>query len=205
MKERERGGGEGEGRGGGNRTTEERTKKKRREHPLFPSLSTPCRFKTSPCVGSKRFRVYWQNARMWYHMRAFCQYTRRRFEPTHGGVLNVHTWVFQLVTAHTTPHRTTPHHTTHTPHTPHTTHTTHHTHHTQHNTKTQNAHPTHTYTLSTHPTHTLNTRTTISTHTHNHFNTHAQHTTYTHTHTPTHMNAWICAQSTTDRDLETKK
>ena len=37
-----------------------------------------CRFKTSPCVGSKRFRVYRQNARM-------CS-TCARFAGTHGGV-----------------------------------------------------------------------------------------------------------------------
>ena len=50
-----------------------------------------CRFKTPPCVGSKRLRVYRQNARICYHMRAFCGYTRKRFEPTHGCVLNPHT------------------------------------------------------------------------------------------------------------------
>ena len=50
-----------------------------------------CRFKTSPCVGSKRFRVCLQNAHV-EHMRAFCRYTRKRFEPTHGDVLNLHTW-----------------------------------------------------------------------------------------------------------------
>ena len=52
-------------------------------HPL-------CRFKTPPCVGSKRIRVYRQNARM-LNTRAFCRYTRMRFEPTHGDVLNLHT------------------------------------------------------------------------------------------------------------------
>ena len=34
-----------------------------------------CRLKTSPCVGSKRIRVYWQNARM-------CS-TYARFDSTH--------------------------------------------------------------------------------------------------------------------------
>ena len=38
-----------------------------------------CWFKKSPCVGSKRLRVYRQNARMCYHMRAFCQHTGRGF------------------------------------------------------------------------------------------------------------------------------
>ena len=50
-----------------------------------------CRFKTAPCVHSKRPRVCRQNARICYHMRAFCRYTRKRFEPTHGCVLNTHT------------------------------------------------------------------------------------------------------------------
>ena len=45
-----------------------------------------CRFKTSPCVGSKRLRVYRQNARM-------CS-TCARFASTHGGVLNLHTETF---------------------------------------------------------------------------------------------------------------
>ena len=46
-----------------------------------------CRFKTSPCVGSKRFRVYKQNARM-------CS-TCGRFAGTHGSVLNLHMETFQ--------------------------------------------------------------------------------------------------------------
>ena len=45
-----------------------------------------CRFKTSPCVRSKRLRVYWQNARM-------CS-THARFAGTHGSVLNLHTETF---------------------------------------------------------------------------------------------------------------
>ena len=50
-----------------------------------------CRFKTSPCVGSKRLRVYRQNARMLNTCARFCRYTQRRFEPTHGDVWNLHT------------------------------------------------------------------------------------------------------------------
>ena len=42
-----------------------------------------CRFQTAPCVGSKRFCVYWQNARMLN--------TCARFAGTHGSVLNRHT------------------------------------------------------------------------------------------------------------------
>ena len=41
--------------------------------------------KKPPCVDSKRPRVYRHHAHMCYHMRAWCQYTRGRFEPTHGG------------------------------------------------------------------------------------------------------------------------
>ena len=130
------------------RTTEGRDERERRD-PL-PSLLPVCRFKTSPCVPAKRAHVE--------HMRAFCRHTRKRFEPTHGDVLFLHTKGLSACQA--------------APHTPHTTHTTKH-----HNTKTQNAHPTHT--LSTH------THSTLSTHTHNHFNTHAQHTTrHMHIRTP---------------------
>ena len=50
-----------------------------------------CRFKTPPCVRSKRLRVYQHHAHMCYHMRAWCRYTRGRFERTHGGVSNLHT------------------------------------------------------------------------------------------------------------------
>ena len=56
-----------------------------------------CMFKTSPCVGSKRLRVYRQNARM-------C-----------STVLNLHTGVFPCVKPRHTTH--TPEHKTHIPHT----------------------------------------------------------------------------------------
>ena len=42
-----------------------------------------CRFKTPPCVPAKRPHVF--------NMRASCRYTRRRFECTHGGVLDMST------------------------------------------------------------------------------------------------------------------
>ena len=42
-----------------------------------------CRFKTHPCVPAKRPHFE--------HMRAFCPHTRKRFEPTHGDVWNLHT------------------------------------------------------------------------------------------------------------------
>ena len=50
-----------------------------------------CRFKTLPCVPAKRAHVE--------HMRAFCWYTRKRFEPTHGDVLNLHTEGFSACQA----------------------------------------------------------------------------------------------------------
>ena len=46
---------------------------------------------TSPCVHSKRPRVCRHHAHMLKHMCAWCQYTRGRFERTHGDVLNGHT------------------------------------------------------------------------------------------------------------------
>ena len=45
-----------------------------------------CRFKTPPCVRSRRLRVYPENARMFN--------TCARFPGTHGGVLNAHTEAF---------------------------------------------------------------------------------------------------------------
>ena len=44
--------------------------------------------KTPPCVDSKRPRVYRHHAHMCYHMRAWCRYTRGRFESTHGDVFH---------------------------------------------------------------------------------------------------------------------
>ena len=45
----------------------------------------------TPCVDSKRPRVYRHHTHMLKHMCAWCRYTRGRFESRHGGVLNVHT------------------------------------------------------------------------------------------------------------------
>ena len=47
--------------------------------------------KKPPCVDSKRPRVYRHHAHMCYHMCAWCRYTRRRFESTHGSFLDGHT------------------------------------------------------------------------------------------------------------------
>ena len=44
---------------------------------------------TSPCVNSKRPRVYRHHAHMCY--RAWCRYTQGSFESTHGGFLDGHT------------------------------------------------------------------------------------------------------------------
>ena len=75
-----------------------------------------CRFKTSPCVPSKRLRVCRHHAHMCFNMCAWCRYTRtrawcrqtrRRSERTHGDVLNSTNVFFQRVTPHTTtPHKT---------------------------------------------------------------------------------------------------
>ena len=43
------------------------------------------RSKTSPCVRSKRPRVFRHHAHMCFNMCAWCRYTRGRFESTHGG------------------------------------------------------------------------------------------------------------------------
>ena len=73
-------------------------------------IAAVCAFNTSPCVPPTRLDV----EIMW----TFCRRTRRRFECTHGNVLNLQTSVFQRATPHTThtllPH--TAHHTLHTPH-----------------------------------------------------------------------------------------
>ena len=50
-------------------------------HAEKPSV---CRFKTSPCVRSKRHRVCRQHAHMLFSMWTWCRYTRGRFEPAHG-------------------------------------------------------------------------------------------------------------------------
>ena len=102
------------------------------------------------------------------HMRAFCRYTRKRIEPTHGDVLNVHTEVSSCQAApytDNTPHTT---HCTPTPApTPHIT--------TQHSTP-QHQNTKRTSHVHSQHTHSQHTRTTISTHTHS--------TRHIHIHTP---------------------
>ena len=51
--------------------------------PPPPLFSPSVRSKRSLCVHSKRPRVYRHHARKCYHMRAWCRYTRGRFECTH--------------------------------------------------------------------------------------------------------------------------
>ena len=50
-----------------------------------------CRFNKSPCVGSKRIRVYRQNARMLNTCARFAGIHGCVFEPAHGDVLSIHT------------------------------------------------------------------------------------------------------------------
>ena len=151
--------------------TEERKKngqeeKEREKHSV-------CRIQTPPCVRSKRFRVYRQNARMLNTMRAFCRHTRKRFERTHGGVWYLHLGFPRAKPRHTqapqtpdttpyktrqdktrqdkTRHDTTRHDTTRHDTTTHDhaqcTHATPHCTHTHHNTHTpQHTHCTHTHT-----------------------------------------------------------
>ena len=73
---------------------------------FHPSLSSVCPSQNPPCVDSKRPRVYRHHAQ---HMCAWCRYTRRRFEPTHGGFS-----ACQAAPHHT--HNTTQHTTQHTHH-----------------------------------------------------------------------------------------
>ena len=96
------------------------------DDPLLP----PCVCtKRTPCVDSKRFRVYRHHAHMWKQMCAWCWYTRGRFECTHGGVFESTHWFFHVFSAcrnthehtHTQTHTTTNNNTTTT-----TTHTTQH-------------------------------------------------------------------------------
>ena len=125
-----------------------------------------CRFKTSPCVGSKRLLVYRQNARMSLTCARFAgTHARRRFELTHGDVWNLHTGTFGTYTrlVFRVPSRAT--HTTHTPHTLSA--------HTSHTFSTPHAQPFQ---------HTRTTHDTTHTHTHTHTTPHTTHITHlTHT------------------------
>ena len=79
---------------------------------MRPSPSPSCvHSKRSSCAFKKRPRVYRHHAHMCFNMCAWCRYTRRRFEPSHGHVLSGHTEFSLCHTTHTTPH-TTPTHTT---------------------------------------------------------------------------------------------
>ena len=150
--------------GGGRERSKERSKdrKEERESPP-PPLPLPlrahvqhasvCSFKTPSCEATRPPHVE--------HMRASCGYTRRRFESTHGGVLDMNTGGFsahQAVPHPTHSHTHTPNH-THTHHTEHQTqpHTNNHTHApptqphvhdntpTRHNTTQLHVHTHHTY------------------------------------------------------------
>ena len=73
------------------------------------SHASVCPLKT-PCVRSKRPRVYRHHAHMLTHVCAWCPYTRGLFERTHGDVFE---WRgFFSVSHHTPPHHNnTRHHT----------------------------------------------------------------------------------------------
>ena len=127
-------------------------------------LPLVCPFKTSPCGRSKRPRVDVHHAHMLTHFCAWCRYTRRRFECTHGGVFeSTHGFFpsFFSVPQHTQTH-------THTPKTQHNTTTTQH-----HNNTTPQHHNNTTTQQHTH-------NTTTQQHTHN-----TQHNTRHHTETET--------------------
>ena len=122
------------------------------------------------CVLSKRSRVHIQNVsvcavktQVSYVARAYCRHTRRRFECTHGAVLNLHTVVFfQRATPNTPPHTSTHtrQDTNNTPHTP----TRHrHTHQQHADTHTHQQHTTHIHTAHTH-THSAHTHCTVLAH-----------------------------------------
>ena len=161
--------------------------------------------KRPPCAGSKRLRVYQQNARM-------CS-TCERFAGTHAGVLNLHTEGFPACQAAHTTH-------THTHTTPHNKHNIHHAHtpltlkHKMRIPQTLSAHTPHRTYQHTHtPTHTTHqtlpstihtphcTHTTITT-THT---SHAQNTHHTHHTHHTRRNAWTRALRSTDHDLALDK
>ena len=56
---------------------------------VYVQNASVCTVRTSPCVPATGLHVQ--------DMRACCRYTRRRPDRTHGGVLNVHTGVFSLL------------------------------------------------------------------------------------------------------------
>ena len=59
---------------------------------------------STPCVRSKRPRVYRHHAHTCFNMCAWCRYTRGRFGRTHKDVLSGHTGFFSAARPHHTPH-----------------------------------------------------------------------------------------------------
>ena len=117
---------------------EEEKERRERLHRAHVQHASVCSFNTPPCVPAKRPHVF--------NMRASCRYTWRRFECTHGGVLDMSTEKARFrapsrATYHTT---TQQHHNTTTPQPPPTQHTTQHVHTTPH------VHCTHATTPSVH-------------------------------------------------------
>ena len=58
---------------------------------VYVQNASVCTVRTSPCVPATGPHVF--------DMRACCRYTRRRPDRTHGGVLNVHTGGFSLLSS----------------------------------------------------------------------------------------------------------
>ena len=162
------------------RKRESRTERKRERAPPRAHVqhASVCSFKTPSCEATRRPHVE--------HMRASCRYTRRRFESTHGGVLDMSTGGFFRAPSRATLHTFThTHQTTHTHTTPNTKHnhtpTTTHTHHTTrtpHHTPQTHTRTTNTTTCSRQHANTTQHHTTTCTHTH-----HTYHTTHNTPHT----------------------
>ena len=68
-----------------------------RENPVFFFSSLLLFPLPSLLLSISRLRVYIQNGCMW----TCCRYTRRRFDCTHGGVMNLHTAFSSCHTTHT--------------------------------------------------------------------------------------------------------
>ena len=93
-------------------------------------LPPVCGFQTSPCVRSKRPRVYRHHAYMFQHMCAWRRHTWGRLECTHGDVFEPTHGFFHIFSACRNTHKHTHTHT----------HTHEHTHTTKHTTTTKQHH-----------------------------------------------------------------
>ena len=85
----------------------------RRQTLVSRTGADPC----TPCVRSKRPRVYWHHAHMLKHMCAWCRHARGRLECTHGGFFEP-THGFSTFFQRAATHKHTNTHTKHTPRPP---------------------------------------------------------------------------------------